>query len=114
MLTRSVIASYIAGAALRKQCAVNTFQVDHRQRVQHATITQCVPHKIPAYVASLPGYSEVGKREKTTHLVHQTYMNMSRSGKVGASRQGDVQAASSRGGWEHFAHQQGGFPGKYL
>ena len=52
-------------------------------------------------VASLPGHSERLASEKTQRtLCIQTCLNMPWSGKVGVSRQGDVQAANSRGGWE--------------
>ena len=43
---------------------------------------------------------EAGKREKTTHLVHSDLLELAMVRKVGVSRQGDVQAASSGGGWK--------------
>ena len=79
--------------------------------MQHATVTYC-QHTIPP---GLPDYSERLASEKI-----QTCLNTPWSGKVGASQQGDVQAASSRGGWETpyilptskavFAHQIAAFP----
>ena len=54
-------------------------------------------------VASLPGYSKrLASEKNTTHLVHSDLLEHAtvRKSRCGSTRQGDVQAASSRGGWE--------------
>ena len=88
-----------------------------RQRVQHATFTHYKHTQSHPCVASLPGIQRGWQARKTQRtLCSQTCLNMPRSEKVGASRQGDVQAASSREGGETpyisptsqaiFAHQK--------
>ena len=68
-----------------------------------------------------PGYSErLASEKKATHLVHSDLLEQAMVRKVGVNRQGDVQAASSLGGWETpyilptskavFAHQTAAFP----
>ena len=73
-------------------------------------------HTIPPVRCQPPRYSKRVASEKNTRtLCSQTCLNMPRSEKVGASRQGDVQAASSREGGETpylqaiFAHQKAAF-----
>ena len=84
-----------------------------RQRVQHATFTHYKHTQSHPCVASLPGIQRGWQARKTQrNLCSQTCLNMPRSEKVGASRQGDVQAASLREGGEnaiHFAHQPSNF-----
>ena len=67
--------------------------------MQHATVTYS-QHTIPPVRSQPPTvFREAGKREKKQRtLCSKTCLNMPRSGKVGTSRLGDVQTASSRGG----------------